>query len=238
VLGIEKSILNCDIDGVTRELENCKVIEVINGLASFETTLLIMAVRTKFYPIVLLLLQHGAISSLEDNLGFTPLEEAITLKCFNIVALLLQNGANGEKFLFEACLLENIEAVKVLLQNGVSANVVDTSGLREYTALMIACMQGSVNTVSLLLQHSANVDAKDELGNTALDYIDEKPEKSDELRKLFVFHLRITFLSLFECCSNNNDQNKDIIQRYLFDAMIVRELCTFLSVSYIHANEV
>jgi hypothetical protein len=90
----------------------------------------------------------------------------------------------------------------------------------------------------LLLQHSANVDAKDELGNTALDYIDEKPEKSDELRKLFVFHLRITFLSLFECCSNDNDQNKDIIQRYLFDAMIVRELCTFLSVSYIHANEV
>jgi ankyrin repeat protein len=257
VSGIEKFILECDIEGVSIELVNCKN---INEEASFKTSLLIMAVRTKCEPIILLLLKSGADPRLEDNCRYTPLEVAITLECFNIVALLLQYGANGKKYLLDACLYNDIELATVLLQNGVSANIVDTSGNSllisavcndnidivslllyyganinyannidyGYTSLMIACMNGSINIVSLLLIHGAKTDTKSQFGATAWDYINCVPEKSEELRKLFVICPRISFLSLFECCSNDNEQNNDIIRRYLFDAMIVRELCSFL----------
>ncbi|CAH8451148.1 unnamed protein product [Schistosoma haematobium] len=65
--------------------------------------------------------------------------------------------------IFDACRNGDLALVKCLLENGVNVNLIDTSG-RKSTPLHFAAGYGRRDVVSLLLDHNADVSARDEGG--------------------------------------------------------------------------
>ena len=70
----------------------------------------------------------------------------------------------GFSLLHYACILNLVEVVKLLLEIGLSPDVVDNSG---WTPLMFACSRNSTEIIDLLLQANANVDIQSTDGRTA-----------------------------------------------------------------------
>ena len=108
----------------------------------------------------------------------TPLHFACSWGRFEIVRLLLDNGAkangktdSGETPLHAAAngkygsQEDGVRVAKLLLARGVDANIRDND---ERTPLHVASGYGKLEIVRLLLDHGANVDAMDAVGQTPL----------------------------------------------------------------------
>jgi ankyrin repeat protein len=61
----------------------------------------------------------------------------------------------------------NLPTVQILLQNGANPVAIDINGIN---SLMFASSKGHFDIVSLLLTYPININAKDEVGQTALTY--------------------------------------------------------------------
>jgi len=66
--------------------------------------------------------------------------------------------------LMYACIYNNIEAVKLLLEANADVNIVNKDG---DTVLMIACRKGDTEAVKLLLEANADVNMVNKYGNSA-----------------------------------------------------------------------
>ena len=114
-------------------------------------------------PIVDLLLQKGAISSIntKNNNGISPLYVA----CYNghraVVALLLEKGAinsvntpnnNGSTPLYITCQNGHQAVASLLLQKGAISSV-NTKNNNDFTPLLVACLNGYQAIVALLLEN-------------------------------------------------------------------------------------
>ena len=73
--------------------------------------------------------------------------------------------SDGRTVLMEAALRNHIQVVYMLLQFGADPNIGDNTN---YTALHFAAQEYAVDAVKALLKAGANVDAKDDYGNTPL----------------------------------------------------------------------
>ncbi len=112
-------------------------------------------------------LDHGAGI---DSAGESQLEQA--LRCavwrghLDFVRFLLEKGAqvnkkqeDGETALFGACWTGNLEAAQLLIQAGAEVNIASRYGV---TPLMRAAGRGdNLKLVQLLVEHGANIQAKD-----------------------------------------------------------------------------
>lgn len=118
------------------------------------------------------LLETDADTNLEDNSGETALHCASRNGDKAIVELLLSHGTNvmkkdtrGWGALDWAVIEGKDDVVKILLEHGVDA---EANGRNE--ALFLAAGEGHATTVQMLLENGAEVDAKDWLGSTAMDF--------------------------------------------------------------------
>jgi ankyrin repeat protein len=108
-----------------------------------------------------------------DKDGWTPLMAACDQKYEEIVAFLLDEGADPEVAdttgytpLMAAVCADYIEAVELLLEMGASAEAVDHDG---WTAMMFAADAGHAHIVQLLTQVGARRDEVNHDGQSAVD---------------------------------------------------------------------
>lgn len=143
----------------------------------------------------ILLAQGAELEARRDENGDTPLIAAAAFAETDVVALLLQRGADinatdnaGNTALMSAaceCAVATMnsayDVVKVLLKKGADVNARSTDGA---TALINAAAGfGDVSIVKLLLDHGADPAAKDNRGNTALASA-QKSQRPDKVRVL------------------------------------------------------
>ena len=120
-----------------------------------------------------LLLEEGIYPDVRDEVGNTPLLYAASAGSINAARLLLQNDANvnaannrGQTPLMSSLRTDsNLFLVKLLIDNGANIEAQDRDGNRP---LLIAAENSAAQITRLLIHYVANVDAKNNLGETAL----------------------------------------------------------------------
>ncbi len=146
------------------------------------TPLLIAASSNGTLPVVKLLLAKGAdLKVAIADPTTTPLAAATNANDTAVTRLLLEKGVSvkgpdGLMALLSAASFGNVELTKVLLDRGVDVNAKSPpllGGVKNgpielglITALQLAVVSGSAETVKLLLAHHADVNAQDVRGMT------------------------------------------------------------------------
>ena len=135
-----------------------------------------------------LLLNAGADVNAEDTEGATVLVTAIRRGDGVLVQELLQRGAavndqRGERALEEAAYSNKADIVRLLLEKGANAK---GFGRQTYhmTILMRAAQYGYVKVVESLLAFGADVNATDDMGETALLWTATSSKKADMIQFL------------------------------------------------------
>ncbi|OAL29898.1 hypothetical protein AYO22_01804 [Fonsecaea multimorphosa] len=143
----------------------------VNSQDSYGTTPLILAAKNCHKLAAQLLLEKGAEINARNNRGETALYWAARNGHEAMVDFLLKKGASvlmkddeGWTALDWAVVGSNSEVVKILLKNGVSS----TKGRGR--ALFLASDEGHEQTVQMLLNSGVDVNAKDYLDSSPLDW--------------------------------------------------------------------
>ncbi len=139
---------------------------------SYGATALHVAAKHGYESVVRLLLQNEATINAENENGETALYWAARNGHTSVVELLVTKKANvmtkdneGWSALDWAVIGEKNDVVKVLLEQGF-----DAESDEKYGALYLAAGEGHDGTVQMLLDDGANVNEKDWMGSTALDW--------------------------------------------------------------------
>ena len=149
----------------------------LNKQSFKKLTALHMALEKKIDPqIALHLIQSGAnVNAVDDN-GHTTLHYAVGIKSIEIVKAMIKTGAdleleNGEQntALMIAVAGDDLQMMQLLIGSG--AVVKAPASKKGHEVLHTAAYHSNnLETVKMLLKAGANVNARDEVGNTALLY--------------------------------------------------------------------
>ncbi|XP_034949608.1 ankyrin-1-like [Chelonus insularis] len=128
--------------------------------------------------IIQLLLEHNAYTEAVNWVGRTPLFVACLKGNNEAVKILLENHANpnvrdrnGETALHLICSWEsktNLQIIKLLLKYNADIEAMDDRG---WTPLITACSIGNAEVVKCLLEHHANPNVTDWIGQPALHLV-------------------------------------------------------------------
>ncbi|MGI9075412.1 MAG: ankyrin repeat domain-containing protein [Bryobacteraceae bacterium] len=158
----------------------------VNARSNMGRTALIIAVfHDGSFEIAKLLIEKGADTTARDKLGFTVLEAAAQGNDTDTVRLVLAHGGDvkakdgiGATALMAAARNGNPEVVKLLLARGSDVSTVTVEffesvkngpiALGLFTPLILAVPYGGFDTVKLLVEAGANVNAADTRGMTPL----------------------------------------------------------------------
>jgi len=123
------------------------------------------------------LIAHGADLKPENINGDSPIIRWAARDRLDLVKIALDHGANADAidaYGGAALLLPaqngDYDMVRLLLEHRADPNRPFKHGKDGRTPLMFAIMGGHLNIVELLLEHGAQVEAKDDYGETALTY--------------------------------------------------------------------
>lgn len=154
---------------------------------------LIGAATNGNYPVVHLLLHHGAAINRGNRLDKAALYGSASNGHTAVVHLLLANGAEvdqgdnlGDTALLIAAHQGHTDTVTALLTHGATIHQHDVYG---QTALMLSAQQGHMDTAWLLLLHGANINQTDRYGTTAISY--SRRGGHEELYLLLLSNLQI-----------------------------------------------
>lgn len=145
------------------------------GSDANEMTPLMVACRYDRLGVVRVLVQHIGTQGLEARAGngMTALAWAVSWGCKEIVAFLLEEGADagsrddeGKTPMFHAAFFQ-VELVKMLLQHRGGEGLEDRDD-RGKTALRWAAEDGDAETVAFLLSQGAEANTRDRRGRTPL----------------------------------------------------------------------
>lgn len=115
-----------------------------------------------------ILLAHGAKANTEDDLHGTPLSTAAVRGDLHLVKLLVQHGARDlDRALDAAISGDQADVIGFLAAQGANINSKDSDDI---SILHKAVANGKVAAVQALVTHGADVDAKNRLGRSSLDY--------------------------------------------------------------------
>jgi len=142
-------------------------IKTKSGMYAYGYTALHYACENGHIDIVEELLKHKVDINSKLNIKIyfniigetTPLAIAIKFDHFNIVKLLLENGAYDESALLIASMNNNIKIVNLLLDFNYEINKLITttqSYYKKWTPLMFACENNNLELVTLLLEKGAD----------------------------------------------------------------------------------
>ena len=144
----------------------------INSQDSYGTTALQLAAKYGHEHLVELLVEYNAEKDMENKSGETALYWATRNRHKKIMMLLLEAGAtvairdkDGWTALDWAVVNGESDMVKLLLEYAV-----DAEKDQRNDALWLAAQEGHDVTVQVLLDHGANVNGKDWVGSSALDW--------------------------------------------------------------------
>ena len=142
----------------------------VNAAGSFGRTPLMVAASHGHMPVAKFLLEKGADVNAKTKGGGSALKEALRNADgvgdqVSVAKLLKDHGAKPT-ILETAAFIGDMEAVKRFLEADVDLNVKGTR--QEPSPLMAAALGGQCEVVKLLLERGANIETKDEYGNTPL----------------------------------------------------------------------
>jgi ankyrin repeat protein len=165
---------------------------VLPSLTSYKTALEILMyyINNANIESAHALLKDQEISiDLGNDIGMTPLHQAVKVNNLSFVNLLLDYGANpnvktewrvgGETPLMIACINNYYEIGKLLLDYGADPTEKNTQGL---PCLHLACMNGSIELAMLLVSRGCDITMRDGYGNNAAYWA--KRNGFDEFLKL------------------------------------------------------
>lgn len=158
-------VIQGDIDDVLAEAKT--VPGGVNATGTDGLTPLMVAVLRLNLPMVKALLAAGANPN--GDVKQVPLRTAVRAKDLTIAKTLLEAGANpnglpgGEPPLIKAALINNKEAVDLLLQAGAWVDAPDQFGK---TASMVAALAGHLDMTLYLLDHGGSLWVTETLGIT------------------------------------------------------------------------
>ena len=178
------AVRNGDLDSVKILLKYKADVEVRekyqrDNWSSITRASLFWAADFGYIDILRCLIENGVdINSFSaDNCNCTPLMKAVENGDKDVVTFLIDHGANvtikdkcGYTALHRACIIYHDcspEVLSCLIENGADVNL---STDKNRTPLMTACEYGHVNTVTILIEHGANVNLQDRDGLTAVHY--------------------------------------------------------------------
>jgi ammonium transporter Rh len=137
------------------------------------------------------LVQEKADHNLKDRFGCTPLDDAISNNCTDIVALLKQNGAvMGSVSKYEGEFIQagaegDMEAAVRLLDNGVDVNCKDYD---RRTALHLAVCEGHLELAEYLLSRGADRHCEDRFGTSPVDEASRHSTRTGANHMKLLFH--------------------------------------------------
>lgn len=117
------------------------------------------------FPEAKLLLERGASVNIKISCMSPPIVFAMDNNHKEMVALLLQAGADRQKALFNAISGNQLEMMKLILAAGADLEAKTDGG---WNAILWAAYQGSAKALKWLLEKGARLDSVTELGNTPL----------------------------------------------------------------------
>lgn len=181
----------------------------------------------EYYIINVRLLSCSHLLDLQNNLFQTPLHLAVITKQYDIVDLLVRNGAsvdirdnNGNTPLHVACREGDFDCVKILLG---AKNIKKSLNMHNYdglTSLHLAVLRKPYPTVNILLYAGADINIQDgKSGRTILHYAVESNDKIlvSQLFKYPELNINaVTFGGVTSYCladDQNNELMKNILRR-------------------------
>ena len=135
-----------------------------------EESALYKACATPHLAVVKMLLDFGADINWTDKLGSSPLLNACFYQQKEIVAELLRRGADIKQISFYGGVLSSVadtRLLKLLITAGADVNERSFADGEE-TPLFFACLGGRLEIAEILLESGADIDAKNDMGRTAL----------------------------------------------------------------------
>ena len=198
-------LINSYID----EKEKIKIIKSIykkylNIVNDNNSTLLHKTVMSNLLNIMKILLEEGVDDiNAKDNAGYTPLHLAIVHDNYDILQILIENGANiNEKYFNDTPILLAIKKnkpniIKLLIEKGANLNEKDDFG---NTPLHFAYINELFDRVILLIEQGADIYIQNRDGSTIIDLIMEK---------------EIDINNSYEISDDNEDKNIKIIDKLL-----------------------
>ncbi len=135
-----------------------------------EESALYKACATPHLAVVKMLLDFGADINWTDELGSSPLLNACFYQQKEIVAELLRRGADIKQISFYGGVLSSVtdtRLLKLLITAGADVNERSFADGEE-TPLFFACLGGRLDIAEILLESGADIDAKNDMGRTAL----------------------------------------------------------------------
>lgn len=176
------------------------------------STALIIASEHGYLGLVELLIKKGANIEASNIDKCTSLFMATLKNHYEVVNILINNGANANvsaynirrPVLMEAILNDNIKIFEILIDNGANINASDNRG---QTALMCAVLLTRLNYVKLLLDKNVNVSAIDCDNKSALNHAYNVCTKS--MNSLFFNESKeiVQLLKDYETKTENNTTN-------------------------------
>ncbi len=131
----------------------------INAESEGGATPLMSALSEGRFDVARFLLRNGASANGKNEYGLTAMSIAIDADPpMDVVALLIEKGADPENAFAWAAGKGHLKFVKFLLENGAGLNWTDEGG---YTALMSAALHGKTSTARFLLEMGADSEIRD-----------------------------------------------------------------------------
>lgn len=126
------------------------------------------------------LVEHGANVNAKDEYGHTALSSASSYGNLEVMKYLLANSAIIDGYvLYITAFNGQVEAMKLLIENGADINSADIKASNEYgdTALITALKWNKPKTTQLLIENGADIYAKNNEGKSALDYAESESDE-------------------------------------------------------------
>lgn len=210
----------------------------INARDASGATPLHFAVLSGNIDIAKLLIFKGAKVNQVDNNANTALDYAIYKNNIGMVKLLLKFGGpkyrpddslhileeireliNSTKSIFDLIEENNVEEVKLLLDNGVNIDIRDSE---DYTPLHIAVARVKTDMVIFLLENGANINAKNGYGHTPLHLASQHYQSGSEYLNLDRIELFKTVNLLILKGADVNAKNAHTGKTPIYEAILHR----------------